>query len=299
MRDPRSSWTQRLGAVLALGALLMGSHAGCDNPSDEPSCAFEGTVNEPDAALDASASAEVMAEAQGLAFLEGFLGPFVRGEVPVYRGTLTAHDNQSVLGPPPVDGGLGFEDQSIPEGAAVAALSVTPTSASLAIHSFAQHEYVVLEQDQSTPGVTSIGIILGDAVSGGNSGLCNGCVPAFRDKPAILDFPNASATTVVNIGVGTMNKDVTLHTYAAASLELVPPCGLTMDDIAELNASSGVTFAQSGSEWVAEWSGTAARDLLGYSYCVAPFTIELYVSASNLAVYGVRNVQLFDSGCGF
>src|SRR5580698_3522064 len=98
MYDPRSSWTHRLGAVLASGALLMGSHAGCDKPSDEPpSCAFEGTVNEPDAALAAGASAEVMANAQGLAFLESFLGPFVRGEVPVYRGTLTARDNQSVL----------------------------------------------------------------------------------------------------------------------------------------------------------------------------------------------------------
>jgi hypothetical protein len=235
--------------------------------------------------------------AQGLAFLEGFLGPYVRGDVSVYGGTWAAHDNQGVLGPPPMDGSTGYENQTIPEGPAVAALAVTSTDATLTVHSLTQHEYMILEQAQSTPGVTSIGIILGDTVVGGNSGTCSGCVPAFRDKPMAINFHGVSATSVVNIDVYSDADNVTLHTYAAANLELLPPCSLTFEQVAELNASSGVVFAQVGSQWVAEWSGVATAG--PPYYCSVPFTIELYVSASNLAEYGVGNVQLTENGCPF
>ena len=51
------------------------------------------------------------------------------------------------------------------------------------------------------------------------------------------------------------------------------------------------------SEWVGELSGVAVRDTLGVSYCDVPFTIELYVSASNLAAYGVRNLELTENAC--
>jgi hypothetical protein len=255
-------------------------------------------VAQPDAAAPVDTSSlEANAEAQGLAFLDGFLAPYVRGEVSVYQGTLTAHDNQGVLGAPPSNGTPGYVNQSIPEGPAVAALSVAGKTATLTVHSLSQHEYTVLEQDESQPGVTSVGIILSDTVGGGNSGTCSGCVPAFRDKPATIDFPDASATSVVNLDVLGDADNVTLHTYAAANLELTQLCSITFEEVAELSAATGVTFVAMGSEWVGEWSGVAVRDMLGVSYCAVPFTIELYVSASDLAAYGVRNLELTENTC--
>jgi hypothetical protein len=297
MRVPRSLWTR--WSCEAFGALLVGSLAGCDRASASTSaCSFEGTVAQPDASapLDTS-SLEANAEAQGLAFLDGVLAPYVRGEVPLYQGTLTAHDNQGVLGAPPTNGSPGYMNQSIPEGPAVAALSVVGKTATLTVHSLSQHKYMVLEQDESQPGVTSIGIILSDTVGGGNSGTCSGCVPAFRDKPATIDFAGANATSAVNLDVFGDADNVTLHTYAAANLELTPPCSITFEEVAELSADTGVTFVPTGSEWVGELSGVAVRDTLGVSYCDVPFTIELYVSASNLAAYGVRNLELTENAC--
>jgi len=297
MRVPRSLW--KGWSREAFGALLVGSLAGCDRASASSSaCSFEGTVAQPDASAPVDTSSlEANAEAQGLAFLDGFLGPYVRGEMPVYQGILTAHDNQGVLGAPPMNGSPGYTNQSIPEGPAVAALTVAGKTATLTVHSLSQHEYMVLEQDEGQPGVTSVGIILSDTVGGGNSGTCSGCVPAFRDKPATIDFAGASATSVVNLDVFADADNVTLHTYAAANLELTPPCSITFEEVAELSAATGVTFVPMASEWVGEWSGVAVRDTLGLSYCVVPFTIELYVSASNLAVYGVRNLELTENTC--
>jgi hypothetical protein len=291
--DERRPRPTRRRSVWTFGALIAASVGGCDRaPGPLPACSFEGTVAEPEDAGPANPSAEANAEEQGLAFLAGFLGPYVRGEASVYRGTLTAHDNQGVLGSAPANGNPGYEDQSIPEGAAVATLSVTSTDATLTLHSLTQHEYMVLEQEGSLPGVTSIGIILGDTLIGGNSGQCSGCVPAFRDKPQTIDFAGASATSVVNLDVGGDNQNVTLRTYAAANLELTPPCSISFEDIAELNGASGVAFVPMGSEWVAEWSGIATGDSY---YC--SFQIELYVSVSNVAEYGVRNVEFPDGGC--
>jgi hypothetical protein len=248
------------------------------------------------------ASVQANATTQGLAVLEGFLGPYLRGDVPVYVGTLTAHDNQGVLGPPPTDGGApGYENQSIPEGAAVAALVVAGDAATLTVHSLSQHKYLLLEQEKTSPGVTSIGIILGDALGGGNSGLCHACVPSFQAAPTTIDFSGANGTSVVNLNrFGSTNDNVTLRTYAAANLTLAPPCTLTFEDLAELNATGGLTFALAGTEWVAAWSGVSLQresSPYGWTYCDVPFTAELYVNAKNLAEYGVRNVELTESGC--
>jgi hypothetical protein len=279
-------------SATALGVRLLlfgaGSLGGCAKGSAAPVAA------EADAGLPADASLQRSAEAQGLAFLKAFLRPYLDGQIPAYRGTLKAHDNQGVLGPPPSNGSPGFENQSLPEGSAIAALSVTPTTATLTVHSLGDHEYLILEQDKSQPGVTSIGIILPDTVIGGNSGLCTGCVPSFRNKPEAIDIPGASGTSSVDLEGTGQTEDATLHTYASANLELAEPSSLTFQEIAELNAALGVTFVPVGSEWEAELSGVVSST---NEYCAVPFTLELYVSSSDFTEYGVRDVELTEEGC--
>jgi hypothetical protein len=275
---------------------------GCGGSSDgataaSTSCGFVAPV--PTAPKDASynASVEAQAQTQGLQALDSFVGPYLRGDIAVYRGTLSAHDNQSVLASPSNDGSPGYKSQTVPEGPAVASLAIAGGSATLSVHSTTEHKYLVLQQDtKNASNTTNVGIILPDGSGGGNTGTCVGCVPDFGGKPQTIAFENIVSTQVVNIGAfageelegGPDNDDVTLHTYGTASLTLVPPCGVAFDDLAELNASNGLTFALQGDQMVTQMTGYA---YMSGEYCEVAYTIELYVSTTNLADYGVQNFQ--------
>jgi hypothetical protein len=279
-------------SLLALFAcsLLAGcgsSDASSDLGGSSATCAFSGAVPKAPKPPSSETSVESYVEGQALVQLDAYLGTYLRGEATVYRGTLSAHDNQGVLGPPPSHGFPGYESQTIRPGPAVAALTLSQGIASLTVHSSAAHKYVVLQQSKSDPSTTSVGIILADKSSGGNTGTCTHCVPDFAARPGSIDFSNIESSQVVNIGSsGPQNQDVTLHTYATASLELVPPCMVTFEDLEELNAASGLTFVSQDTEWVYELAGQAYDPKTG---CAVSYTVELYVSATNLADYGVRS----------
>jgi hypothetical protein len=286
------------GAALTILLAMCGCGGSSgDAGTASASCGFVAPVPKAPKAASYNASIEVQAESQGLQALDGFLGPYLRGDIAVYRGTLSAHDNQSVLASASNDGSPGYKSQTVPEGPAVASLAIAGGSATLSVHSTTEHKYLVFQQDtKNASNTTNVGIILPDGSGGGNTGTCIGCVPDLGGKPQTIAFENIVSTQVVNISAfageelegGPDNDDVTLHTYGSASLTLVPPCGVTFDDLAELNASSGLTFALQGDQRVSQVTG------YGYvpgDYCQVTYTIELYVSTTNLADYGVQNFQ--------
>jgi hypothetical protein len=294
------------GAALSI-LLAVAGCGGADDPSatsgsaSASTCAFQSPVPEapPDAGYyDYDTPVAKQAKTAGLALLDGYVGKYLRGDSTVYRGTMSAHDNQSVLDES-ISGTSGHtHDQSVPLGIAVASLTLAGDTATLAVHGVTSLKFVDLWQDTKSPSTTtSVGIILGDGESGGNSGTCSGCVPSFIARPPTIDFANIESTQVVNLtsGIGTRAHDVTLHTYATAHLTLVTPCELTFEDIAGL---SGVAFTPQGDDMVSEFHGSAYSE---DEYCgIAYYTIDLYINAANLADYGVRNFHQTapDGGCG-
>jgi hypothetical protein len=266
---------------------------------------------------------EAYAEAQGLAYLDTFVGSYLRGDVTLYTGTLQASDNQSVLGNDCGGGGTACKNQSITEGPAIASLVVSQGVATLSVHSLSDHEYVVFGQSSDAASITNIGLVLPDSSEGGNSGSCKGCVPSFSSKPSSITFKDVvgTADVAINPGQGNVDGGVTdanagapLSTHASLSLSQATACALTFDDLIELNALNGLatnnngyastnaasTFAQQGNDMVALVQSSV------YSYtanegCTTSYTIELYVNLTNLADYGVRNFQTFtpDAGGGY
>jgi len=262
--------------------------------------------------LPTGVSVQAFAEAQGYQYLDSFVGQYLRGDVTVYAGTLSARDNESVLGTDCAGGGSACTDESISEGPAVASLSVASGAASLTVHSLAAHKYVVFQQTAAVAGVTTVSLVLPDGSSGGNTGTCAGCVPSFVSKPQTIAFQNleSSADVAVNppqVGVDAGPVDAggaALHTYASSSLTLGTACSLTFDDLVELNAlnppasTGALVFTLRGGEMVAVLQGAIYGDVSS-QYCLTSYTIELYVNPSNLADYGVRAYQTYIPDAGY
>jgi hypothetical protein len=289
-----------LGPVtLSLAVLVSACGTSADGSSASGTCSYSGSVPEtPDAGTIYNAPLQQQAESEALAALDKYVGVYLRGDATVYRGTLSAQDNQGVLhessGSP--DGGT-LHNQTIPSGPAVAALTIASGTATLTVHSVNAYKHIVLTQEVKDSSTTNIGIILAEGAAGGNSGSCAGCVPGFTARPQTISFSGVNVSQVVNLNG--RSKDRSLHISATASLELVTPCGIQFSDLAALNANSGLLFQPRGDEYVAVVTGG------GYTwtgphnyYTYKQYTLELYVSATNLASYGVRNFEEVEAGSG-
>jgi hypothetical protein len=264
--------------------------------------------------------------AQALIGLDALIGSYLRGDSIVYTGTLAAHDDQSVLGSDcPADGGYvaPCSNQSISNGPAVASLTTSQGVASLAVHSVSQHKYVVFQQGGSdgggfATGVTAVGLVLPDNFAGGNSGTCTGCAPSFANAPSTITFDNlVSLTEVPNLdasvpdasapdaAVVDANTEALLRTYATASLTRATPCELTWYDLVELNVLNSTSapglgsFTLQGGEWSTVAKGNVETETASGDYCSVSYSLEVYVNASNLADYGVRNYQTFIPDAGY
>lgn len=275
-----------VGRILGLTSIVvMTACGGSPDATTASACGFAG-LPKPASTPAQGASAKAKAEAAGLAVLDGFVRPYLLDHVTVYRGTFTAHDNQGVLGAGSPYARPGtYEDQYVPPSAAVASLVIHGGLAVLSVHSLTAHKYVELSQatGSGSGGITNVGIILPDDEQGGNTGTCQGCVPALDPSPDAIAFDGIESTQLVAIGP---KDNPTLHTYGTAQLTRVPPCEIRFEDLAELNGGSGLAFVPQGDEMVAQIEGYA-ETANGY-YCVVHYSLELYVKTANLADYGVR-----------
>jgi len=322
MRLAQSAVSTALLVVAAAVACANNSCSSSSHPASS-SCAYSGAVPAVPASpvtkqdvqsqnLPSGASVQAFAEAQAYQYLDAFVGQYLRGDVTFYTGTLSAHDNESVLGTDCAGGSAACKDQSIAEGPAVASLTSANGVASLTVHSLTARKYVLFQQTQAAADVTSVSLVLSDSTSGGNSGTCSGCVPSFASKPQTISFQNIESTGDIGVNAPPVGQDAgsrdgggaVLNTYATSSLTLGAACALTFDDLVELNAESPPSgmntpvFTLQGGEMVAELQGQIYGEV-GSQYCLTSYRIEVYVNASNLADYGVRGYETFVPDAGY
>ena len=100
------------------------------------------------------------------------------------------------------------------------------------------------------------------------------------------------ATAVVNVSTTGKAHDVTLKTSATASLTRVHACALTTAEVAELGATSGLEFIANGTSYEAPTSGW-----VGANGCNAQYTAVLWVSASDVTSFGVKDIKLSNKLC--
>jgi hypothetical protein len=234
------------------------------------------------------------AETQEMAQLDRLFGRYMRGDVDVYRGSIDAHDTQSIYSRvPPFN---IYTDRTMTSDHAIASLVVDGTdSVTLTVFSPAEQEYVVFAQSSSAPGVTSANGILLDAQYGGQVATCSGCAPDFFSDPTTVAWTNQDAVVIDE------TANAPYHVVSTMSLQLASPCSLTWDDLAALDDTTygdqgdrGLGFfAKVGNAMVLHKTGAVQTKWpSGSGACdgeKAPYTIDLYVNLANLSDYGVQN----------
>jgi hypothetical protein len=299
--------------------LAAGFTVGCGSPlsgSNGTSCPSI-SQPQPPPATDAGATSEAAIEAQWFIYLDNALGKFLRGDVPAYRGTMMG---TATL---PTWSVYYLNDGAIAEGDAIASLAFLPDStndwysmepgafvnhnvAILIVYSSANDQSMVFGQPEGDPTVTGTGPIVSAETTDQLWATCNDCAPSFWAHPNAIAFDLAANGTVTlqTYDGGTTSAAVT--TTASVRLALVPPCDLTFDDLKTLNFALGPSaypatslfgFVLTGGEWVWHTNGMiptgqpppAGACSRGGGQAFFNYSIDIYVNASNLADYGVRN----------
>jgi len=255
-------------------------------------------------------------QTDALRTLDFLIGRYLRGEVRIYRGSVSAHDDLSVASPT-------LTDQAIAPADALATLSFSEVpgdghAATLVISPLCQTAQLVVSQNESAPTGSQFGIEDGSPSADMFAAACVGCVPDLFSKPATvtwsdLQLENTEWQHPVQFG-------------STASLEQLSPCALTWEELAlvrgldwnsearlegEKQASSDASeesfdlsqFHRVGDEMVYEYAGMGFVAMPTRQVCepMYSFTLEVYVNLSNLADYGVRNFSMTTSSppvCG-
>ena len=259
---------------------------------------------------------QARAEAIQLFVLDALVGQYVRGDVLVYRGTTRANFTvQTPAGYDPIPG------RSIARGSALARLDYRRTSSSdylppfapdgastttavLLIHGVSDGSYTVWGQLDSQPTQTlaaSIGTRDSDNVF---LTSCAGCVPSLWCRPTSISF-DAAVASKISVYSGNLGyADAPTLLSAAADLQVISPCDVTLDEIKALDGATGPnefaedialqSFVSEGNEIV--WHRKGATTLRSPSPMFTDcdgldllYTIDLYVNVNDLGDYGVRN----------
>jgi hypothetical protein len=291
------------------------------------SCGF---TTAPTAPADAApgAAVETRASAAALAKYDALVGRFLRGDVKVYKGTLSALSITPVgdnVTPP-------FTTQAqILGGAAIALLDVRPTNdrdwypsiapaaagsqtAVLVMHGIASRQYVVYGQVlDRDPDVTWTGIVRLDNPMVGYIGdqfiySCKGCAPALAAKPDSLTLDHVTTRLTGTRTVNGMPMDIQIITSANAELGAVAPCTLRWKDLARLNTAIGpdeeaaelglLGFVDAGDEMVLHDKQSFVDGPLMRGVCAPQtnYSIDLWVKKADLAAHGVRNFMVTSIG---
>ncbi len=228
---------------------------------------------------DSSDPVRADAERRGLSTLDFFVGRFLSGRVPVYRGTLQARDNASAL---------GSTDDDIPLGPAVADLQlgidngVAGVGDSLFVFRPSLKKYLQLHQPVSAPGTTLVFMILDEGTSGGAFGPCQDCAPRFADLPQNIALNGASGS----------NTELGFATTVSTNLERAAPCSLTFEELETLDSwESSPMFESRGGEFVLHLSDQYVDRSSEGDPCWpgTRYTIDVFVNASKPWIFGIRN----------
>jgi hypothetical protein len=228
--------------------------------------------------------AEAAASAQQLESLDEAIGRYLRGDAHVYIGTGTAQDNGAAAG-----------DGVLPQGNVLATLTFfTPDNGQpngeLDVFGVCSPEHFELVQDPTKPGTTLGSEVLPFGTTGGGSPSCDGCMASFLDAPQTIAWHDASLSGQGQELTTTLN----VHQLAACSLDWDMLAAVSRLTANALNGTDVLgQFHRVGSEMVAEVTGQLPTFMpVTRLQCarIYTYTAELFVDATNLASYGVRNL---------
>jgi hypothetical protein len=286
----------------------------CQQP--QPMCSFSSPPPPPAVTVT---SVEDYATATELATYDALIGRFLRGDVTVYRGTMSAQATAA------------YQAQaSIPAGPALALLDIRGTiggdwlpprnavpsgsqTAVLVVHSLPSRLYVAYAQDTEDTGVTWSGYIRSDNPAAGLSDnvldrSCPGCGPSFWARPNDITFDGlvtSGSEQQYNPVTGTTN--VPVSTTTSLQLTVAAPCSLAWQDLAILDTATGPNeFAAGNSLGLTSFhpDGTGllvSNDIGAYTpYPIASgtcglviyYAADLWVDSSDLSNHGVRNFNI-------
>jgi hypothetical protein len=240
--------------------------------------------------------------------LNDLIGQYLRGDVPVYRGTVEAHDDEGQLhggvdgtiANSPALAALRFASAARAVSPCQANLDLTGNAAILELASLGGDGDVTLEQIDSDPATTWASLV------GGNgcflAGTCSHCAPVLAEKPAVFAVDRLMAVGALPQSAGAGAPKVDVHTVVTTDLHRVSPCSLTLDDLRVINSRMG-----EDPSWNAyqrgQWSRlvpVADEMVLNDSEIVmspdgatcTPYTADLFFKRDRPADYGVRNLKL-------
>jgi hypothetical protein len=282
-------------------------------------CSFGQAPAAPGAASD-SATIEQRASDAALVRYDALVGRFLRGDVTVYAGMLSAMSTSFGGSPPAPTKRDGFLDGSIlalfdsrptiaadwvPPLSSVAAGSRTSI---LVVHELTSLQALVFGQLDEEPSTTWAGIILPDDPAGTIgpnpfSRSCVGCLSPLVGKPLLISFePFVAEGFAPPLSDGGAPFPTGLTTTAGA-LGRVEPCTLRWPDLVDLNTAIGPielsadlaleSFVDTGIEMVSHESGTLVTGPATASGCVPQvgYTLDLWITKADLATHGVRGFK--------
>jgi hypothetical protein len=297
--------------LAAAGACGGSADPGATKPDSPTGCAF---VNVPAAApgLDPNAAPEEVATTQARYVMDALIGRYLRGEVAVYRGTLSAHDHVAFadgraeeLGP----------DHDIPSGPALARLGMRTATesdwappkkganghlASLVIRAADSKRYVGVAALDSEPGTTFSTAVAEARQYAPLAGGCVECGPDLAGQPAAITFDGLTTTAIEQIYRDSHYVDVIVSTTVTARLTRVAPCDLRYEDIFTADEITGPEYSapslengiDSGDEIVWHDTGTLGSPSGHQCVPITDYTIDRFVRKADLGVYGARNFVL-------
>lgn len=234
------------------------------------------------AGVDALAAAQVQAD------LESRFARYVQGDIAVYQGTASAHDNASAL--------PGFSDGALSEQPVIGALRQSEPELAVAGQTDAKWFWV---RESLTIGHANVGMVLDFGQSGGSYGETTQAVPSFWDASAPAFEFQAHADGLWGDATTAFAIDVEV------ALQRVPPASVTLDHVLRLQAADGNLavgpFVKKEARAELVWATTASQAsctppgsgyLEGECSLVVELTAVEFVDPSDLSKYGYDALQI-------
>jgi hypothetical protein len=211
--------------------------------------------------------------------LEAEIGVYVKGDIPIYRGTARASDNASA----------GGEANGKLSGDVVAAIAPTADGLQLAVFAPSQTRLRVA-QASATPDQSSFSLVA--------SGSCVDCFASLATRP-----PSIHAASLTIRGAPLMIDAERSATIAVDELALTRLSHLTFEDIAaaknavEGDVGSRARFTQRGDEMIRKVGASITTGVPGnkdFHSCarIITYEAEWYVNLTSVTDYGVRNFAI-------
>jgi len=209
-----------------------------------------------------------------------YVGRYLTGDAPVYRGSATIADSHQQL----------TLDSTDVIAAAVVEVQSSGSWGILTVVDTQARTHGTFTQENGDPSVTYAESIypVGTYAVGGVAS-CTACAPDFYHAPDTIALPSFDAHHAADDPAG--GGEPTFDITATLDLMLVAPSTLSWDDLLALNVGF-LSFTQIGGDMVLHQHGSVTLVEGSYKRCdgqSVDYTIDLYVNLANPLDYGLRN----------